>query len=59
MVGNSHPKNIVNTIIKCVLSKEKLPNDVISNEEKVVTQTVYINIVYPGEKDEYLEKEKF
>ena len=36
------------------LSKETLTNDVISNEEKDKTRTVFINIDYPGEKDEHL-----
>ena len=31
---NGYPKNIVNAIIKCVLSKETLTNDVISNKQK-------------------------
>ena len=31
---NGCPKNIANAIIKRVLSKEKLTNDVIDNEEK-------------------------
>ena len=51
-----YPKNIVNTIIKRVLSKETLTNDVNSNEEKDKIPKVFINIDYPGEKGEYLLK---
>ena len=47
---NGYPKNIVNAIIKRVLSKETSKNDVISNEEKDKIPTVFINIDYPGEK---------
>ena len=47
---NGYPKNIVNAIIKRVLSKETSTNDVISNEEKYKIPTVFIKIDYPGEK---------
>ena len=53
---NGYPKNIVNTIIKRVLSKETLTNDVNSNEEKDKIPKVFINIDYPGGKGEYLLK---
>ena len=46
---NGYPKNIVNAIIKRVLSKETLTNDIIRNEEKDKIQTVFINIDYPEE----------
>ena len=49
-------KNIFNAIIKHVLSKNILANDVISNEEKDKITTVIINIDYRTEKDEYLLK---
>ena len=54
---NGYPKNIVNTIIKRVLSKETLTNDDISNEQNDKIPTVFINIDYPGEKGEHLLKE--
>ena len=47
---NGYPKNIVNAIIKYVLSKETLTNDVISNEEKDKIPAVFININYAGGK---------
>ena len=50
---------VVDAIIKRVLSKETLTNDVISNEEKDKTPTVFINIDYPGEKGEHLLKKYF
>ena len=53
-----YPKNIVNTIIKRVLSKETLTNDDISNEQNDKIPTVFINIDYPGEKGEHLLKER-
>ena len=53
---NGYPKNIGNAIIKRVLSKETLTNDVINNEEKDKIPTVFININKPGEKGEYLLK---
>ena len=56
---NSYPKNIVNAIIKCVLSKETLTNDVISNQQKDKIPTVFINIDCPGEKGEHLLKKSF
>ena len=56
---NSYPKNIVNAIIKRVLSKETLTNVVISNEQKDKIPTVFINIDYPGEKGEHLLKKCF
>ena len=56
---NGYPKNIVNAIIKRVLSKETLTNDVISNEQKDKIPTVFINIDYPGEKGEHLLKKCF
>ena len=56
---NGYPKNIVNAIIKRVLSKETLTNDVISNEEKDKIPTVFINISYSGEKGEHLLKKCF
>ena len=46
--------NIVNAIMKRVLSKETLANDVISNEEVYKTPIVFINIDYPGERGEHL-----
>ena len=46
---NGYPKNIVNAIIKGVLSKEILTNDIISNKEKNKIPTVFINIDYPEE----------
>ena len=54
-----YPKNIVTAIIKDVLSKEKLTDNVISNEEKGKVPTVFINMDYPGEKGEYLLKNCF
>ena len=48
---NGYPKNIVNAIIKRVLSQNKLTNDVVSNEEKDKITTVFINIDYPGKKE--------
>ena len=56
---NSYPKNIVNAIIKCVLSEETLTNDVISNQQKDKIPTVFINIDCPGEKGEHLLKKSF
>ena len=56
---NGYPKNVVNAIIKRVLSKETLTNDVISNEEKDKIPTVFINIDCPGGKDEHLLKKYF
>ena len=56
---NGYPKNIVNAIIKRVLSKETLTNDVISNEQNDKIPTVFINIDYPGEKGEHLLKKCF
>ena len=53
---NGYPKNIVNTIIKRVLSKETLTNDVVSNEEKDKIPTVFNNIDHSGEKGEHLLK---
>ena len=49
-------KNIVNAVIKRVLSKETLTNDVISNEEKDKIPTASINIDYPREKGVHLLK---
>ena len=46
---NGYPKNIVNAIIKRVLSKEILTNDVISNKEKYKIPMVFVNIDYPEE----------
>ena len=46
-------------MIKRVLSKETLTNDVISNEQKDKIPTVFINIDYPGEKGEHLLKKCF
>ena len=54
-----YPNNIVNAIIKYVLSKEILTNDIISNEEKGKISTVCINVDYSGEKGEYLLKKCF
>ena len=45
---NSYPNNIVNAIVKRVLSKETLTNVIISNEQKDKIPTVFINIDYPG-----------
>ena len=56
---NGYPKTIVNAIIKCVLSKETLTNQVISNEEKDKIPTVFINIDYSGEKGEHLLRKCF
>ena len=56
---SGYPKNIVNAMIKRVLSKETLTNDVISNEQKDKIPTVFINIDYPGEKGEHLLKKCF
>ena len=56
---NVYSKNIVNAIIKCVLSKETLTNQVISNEEKDKIPTVFINIDYSGEKGEHLLRKCF
>ena len=57
---DGYPKNIVNAIIKRVLSKNILTNDVISNEQKDKIPTVFINIDYPGEKKgEHLLKKCF
>ena len=56
---NGYPKNVVNAIIKRVLSKETLTNDVISNEEKYKIPTVFINIDCPGGKGEHLLKKYF
>ena len=47
---NGCAKNIVNAIIKRVLPKQTSTNDVISNEEKDKTQTVFINVDYLTEK---------
>ena len=47
---NSYPKDIVNAIIKHVLSKEALTTGVIINEEKDKIPVVFINLHYPGEK---------
>ena len=49
-------KNILNAIIKRVLSKETLINDVNNNEEKDKIPTVFININYPGQKGKHLLK---
>ena len=49
-------KNIANAVIKRVLSKETLTNDVIINEEKDKIPTVSINIDYPREKGVHLLK---
>ena len=51
-----YPNNIVNAIIKYVLSKEILTNDIISNEEKGKIPTVCINVDYSGEKGEYFRR---
>ena len=57
---DGYPKNIVNAIIKRVLPKNILTNDVISNEQKDKIPTVFINIDYPGEKKgEHLLKKCF
>ena len=47
------------SIIKRVLSKETLTNDVISNEEKDKIPTATINIDYPGGNGEHLSKNCF
>ena len=54
-----YPTNIVNAIIKYVLSKEILTTDIISNEGKDKISTVCINVDYSGEKGEYLLKKCF
>ena len=56
---NGYPKNIVNAIIKRVLSKETLINDAIRNEKKNKIPNVFINIDYPGEKGDHLLKKYF
>ena len=56
---NGYPKKIVNGIIKRVLSKETLTNDVFSNEEKDKIPTVFVNIDYPGGKGEQSLKKCF
>ena len=43
---NGYPNNIVDAIIKRVMSKETLTNDVISNKEKDKIPTVFINMDY-------------
>ena len=53
---NGYPKNVVNAIIKRVLSKETLTNDVISNEEKDKIPTVFINIDCPGGKGQHVTR---
>ena len=49
-------QNITNDIIKRVIPKERLTNDIISNKEKDKIPTVFINIDYYGEKGEHLLK---
>ena len=44
---NGYLQNIVNAIIKCMLSKETLINDVINEGEKDKIPTVFINVDYP------------
>ena len=56
---NGYPKNIVNAIIKRVLSKVTLTNAVISNEVKDKIPKVFINIDYSREKVEHLLKKYF
>ena len=56
---NGYSKNIVNAIIKRVLSEETSTNDVISNEEKHKVPTVFINTDYLREKGEHLLKKLF
>ena len=53
---NGYHKNIVNAIIKRVLTTETLTIDIISKEEKDKIPTVFINIGYPREKGEPLLK---
>ena len=53
---NGYTKNIVNAIIKHVLSKKTLTNGVISNEEQNKIPTVFIYTDYPGKKGEHLLK---
>ena len=55
-----YTKNNVNAIMKHVLSKETLKNNVISNnEEKDKTPTFFININYSEQKNEHLLKKCF
>ena len=56
---NGYPKNIASAIIKRDLSKETSTNNVISNEQKYKIPTVFINIDYPGAKNEHLLKKYF
>ena len=57
--SNVYSKNIVNAIIKHVLSKETLKNDVTSIEEKDKISTVFIKIDYSWEKGEHSLKKCF
>ena len=57
--SNVYSKNIVNAIIKRVLSKETLKNDVITIEEKDKISTVFINIDHSWEKGEHSLKKCF
>ena len=56
---NGYPENIVNAIIKRVLSNKTSTNDVISNEEKNKVSTIFIKTDYPGKKSEHLFKKFF
>ena len=58
---NGYSENIVNAIIKCILSKKTLTNDVISNKEKGKIPNVFINTEKknPGEKGEHLLEKCF
>ena len=56
---SGYPKYIGNAIIKCVLLRETLINDVIIHEEKDQISTVFINKNCLGEKGEYLLKKCF
>ena len=51
---NDYPKNVVNPIIKRVLSKGSLTNYIINNKENDKIPMVLINIDYPGENGEHL-----
>ena len=41
---NGYPKNIANAIIKRVLLKETLANDIVYDEEKDITPMICVNI---------------
>ena len=51
-----YARNIVNAIMKRVLSKETLTNNIISNDEKEKTPAFFINRNYPEENGGHLLK---